>query len=126
MDYLIISSFLRWFRLESGELRYYGEESMRPSKLKGTVILKGCTMPPGPENEGENISVLKPDGNCLLMIALTKESAREWRAALSETITILSRMNFDSGLTSGGKVRRVNITNVSEPDTAQSQRSTVR
>lgn len=115
MIYLFIFNFIiiinRWFRLESGELRYYSEESMRPSKLKGTMSLKGCSLPPGEDNSGENISILRPDGNTLLMIAFSVESARDWRTAIGESIILLNRLSTGQ---QGGKKRRENLSNVSK------------
>lgn len=98
----------RWFKLESGELRYYSEESMRPSKLKGTLSLKGCSMPNGEDNSGENISIQRPDGNILLMIAFTPESAKDWRTAIGESIHLLNQMSNGK---QGTKKRRENLSN---------------
>jgi hypothetical protein len=79
---------------------------MRPTKLKGTLSLKGCNMPNGEDNSGENISVVRPDGNTLLMIAFTPESARDWRTAIGESIILLNRMSSGK---QGTKKRRENL-----------------
>lgn len=113
----------RWFRLESGELRYYSEESMRPTKLKGTLSLKGCNMPNGEDNSGENISVVRPDGNTLLMIAPTPESARDWRTAIGESIILLNRMSSGK---QGTKKRRDNLSScVSRDETGNPPESEI-
>jgi hypothetical protein len=91
---------------------------MRPSKLKGTLSLKGCNMPNGEDNSGENISVVRPDGNTLLMIAPTPESARDWRTAIGESIILLNRMSSGK---QGTKKRRENLSSgVSHDETGGS------
>mmetsp|Transcript_10782 Transcript_10782/g.16396 ORF Transcript_10782/g.16396 Transcript_10782/m.16396 type:complete len:1178 (-) Transcript_10782:165-3698(-) len=114
----------RWFRLEGGELRYYGEKSMRPSSLKKTISLKGCTMPTeNKENDGDNITVTLPDGNSLLMIANSADSAREWRTAISDTIMILNKTL--EGESKEAKKRRVNLSNVQYDDSPVVRREVV-
>jgi hypothetical protein len=72
-------------------------------------------MPEGEDNSGENITILRPDGNSLLMIAFTPESARDWRSAIGESIMILNRIS--SGR-QGQKQRRENISSSVNPDSS--------
>lgn len=91
---------------------------MRPSKLKGTLSLKGCSMPSGEENSGENISIQRPDGNTLLMTAFSLESAKDWRTAIGESIILLNRVSNGK---QGSKKRRENLSNcVSHDETPSS------
>jgi hypothetical protein len=111
----------RWFKLEGGELRYYADESMRPSSLKGTVSLRGCSLPTTPEsNEDTNITVQRPDGHVLLMIASTPTVADEWRGVLASSIGLLLKAEGDLL-----KKRRANIGNV-QSDTKPSIQRQVR
>jgi hypothetical protein len=79
------------------------------------MSLKDCSLPSGPDNSGENISILRPDGNTLLMMAFTADSARDWRTAIGESIVLLNRMS--SGRP-GSKKRRENLSNFVARDEA--------
>lgn len=101
----------RWFKLEGGELRYYTEANMRPSSLKQTVILIGCSIN---EAESKNRSIVlnlaessvdKEDANALCMEAATKEIAADWKKALQDTIDALGAKSIT------GKARRANVAN---------------
>lgn len=108
----------RWFKLEGGELRYYADESMRPSSLKGTVSLRGCSLPTTPEaNDDTNITVQRPDGHELLMIAASAEVANEWRSVLATSIGLL--LKAEGSLL---KKRRANIGNVQSDTKSSLQR----
>lgn len=99
---------VRWFKLEGGEIRYYADESMRPSSLKGTLSLRGCSLPATDEANGDvNITVQRPDGHCLLMIAASPELAGDWRSAIASSISLLLKQ--EGALL---KNRRANIGNV--------------
>ena len=92
----------RWFRLEGGELRYYSDESMRPSKLKKSINLKGCKVPK--DVRDNTITLELTDGNNLFMEASNNIEALEWHHAIKETISIVN------GQRSDGKKRRSNVT----------------
>lgn len=94
----------RWFKLEGGELRYYGEPSMRPSSLKQSLALTGCTLNPE-ETKGKNIVISLTEGATLCMEADSKEIASEWVKVLQDTMDILNSKN------AAGKTRRVNVAN---------------
>lgn len=94
----------RWFKLEGGELRYYGESSMRPSSLKQTLSLTGCSMNDA-ETKIRTIVINLSDGNQLCMEAASKEIATEWVKVLRETIDILNSKS------AAGKTRRINVAN---------------
>lgn len=70
-------------------------------------------MPNGEANEGDRISITRSDGFSLMMSAKTVEIAREWRAAIKETLDLLDEIYGDSRSTSG-KIRRSNLSTASE------------
>ena len=81
----------RWFRLEGGELRYYADQDMRPSKLKGTINLYGSVLLDTSETTEKEIHLqLARDSSgapsLLVMEASTPKEAKEWHFALKETI----------------------------------------
>jgi len=80
----------RWFRLEAGELRYYDKKSMKPSRLKGVVSLKGGADVGKTKHEDrdEEIQLNLPDGRQLVLKCDDAATAIEWRRAFKETIRI--------------------------------------
>ena len=78
----------RWFRLESGELRYYGEDQMKPSQLKGTVQIAGSKLLN--EKNRKNFSLSMADGKLLEMEASNESDAQMWIDAIKETQAILA------------------------------------
>ena len=95
---------IRWFKLEGGELRYYGEPSMRPSSLKQSLSLTGCTLH-AEDTKGRHIVINLSDGNQLCMEAASKDLASEWVKVLSETMDILNNKS------AAGNTRRINVAN---------------
>ena len=77
----------RWFRLESGELKYYGEEQMKPSQLKGTVQISGSKL--STDKDKRNFSLRMNDGKILEMEASSESNAQMWIDAIRETQSIL-------------------------------------
>lgn len=81
---------------------------MRPSSLKGTLSLRGCTLPSTDEaNDDVNISVQRPDGHVLHMTAPNADIAAEWRSVIATSISMLLKVEGDLL-----KKRRANIGNV--------------
>jgi cAMP-dependent protein kinase regulator len=82
----------RWFRLEGGELRYYEDEDVRPSKLKGVLELLGAEVI-APDKENSTFVMIQfPNGGRLLKLeAPSSKIAKEWREILNETIFILEQ-----------------------------------
>ena len=94
----------RFFRLDGGELCYFADEDMRPSKLKGHINLRNAKIIPDPNNK-LSVIIQMDDGAVLEMEAATPKLASEWIDALKITI---------NHLIGGGKVgkkRRINLTN---------------
>ncbi len=92
-------------------MRYYTEANMRPSSLKQTIILTGCSINE-PESKNRTIvlnlsesSVDKEDANALCMEAATKEIAADWKKVLQDTIDALGAKSVT------GKARRANVAN---------------
>ena len=83
---------------------------MRPSSLKQTISLTGCTL-----NETETkirtIVINLSDGNMLCMEAASKEVAAEWVKVLKETMDILNSKS------AAGKTRRINVANEHSDET---------
>jgi len=93
----------RYFKLDGGELCYFADEDMRPSKLKGHIILKNAKIIPSSDNK---LIVLElEDGAVLQMEAPTPKVAQEWIDVFRITIGHLI------GGAKAGKKRRVNLTN---------------
>lgn len=78
-------------------------------------------MPNGEANEGDRISITRSDGFSLMMSAKTVEIAREWRAAIKETLDLLDEIYGDSRSTSG-KIRRSNLSTASENEVESHKR----
>lgn len=84
----------RWFRLDCGELRYYASDDMRPSKLKGTIPLRGAKLLPTPEDPTQILLQLhkkagQKAAKRLQMEAETLHDAKAWRDAFQETLVSL-------------------------------------
>ena len=101
----------RWFRLESGELRYYNEEQMKPSQLKGTVQIAGSNL--SSDKDKRVFSLHMADGKLLEMEASSETDALMWVNAIRETQEILRssrrkkerRRRDDVGLEKVGKYK---------------------
>ena len=91
----------RWFKLEAGELRYYSEEKMKPSTLKGTVQIAGSQLIP--EKDKKALTLQMADGKKLEMEADSESMAIQWSDAIKETISILT--DSDGG-GEGGRGRK--------------------
>jgi cGMP-dependent protein kinase len=107
----------RWFRLDGGELRYYASEDMRPSKLKGTIILRGAKLIPTPDDPTQILLQLpKPKAEKvakrLQMEAESPHLAKEWRDSLQETLLAL----LTSGSSASGGKKRTNLADVGESE----------
>ena len=84
----------RWFQLVGGELRYYADEDMRPIKLKGTITLGGMRLLPPPGGDVDMSSSIsieshKNSGDKHIRLdieAASPKEAKEWRAAIDETL----------------------------------------
>ena len=99
----------RWFRLDGGVLMYYNDKDMRPSKLKGTISLENSTL----LNDDDNpmaVRVELQDGKILHCEADTTKAANEWKAALSESIEGLQKVQSHTAQ------RRVNVADQSTDD----------
>lgn len=93
----------RYFKLDGGELCYFADEDMRPSKLKGHIVLANAKILPNPDNK---LIVLElDDGAVLQMEAPTPKIAQEWIDVFRITINNLI------GGAKAGKKRRVNLAN---------------
>lgn len=77
---------------------------MRPSSLKQTLPLVGCTLN-AEETKIRTIVINLTDGNQLCMEATSKEIAMEWTKVLGETMDILNTKS------AAGKTRRINVAN---------------
>lgn len=77
---------------------------MRPSSLKQTISMTGCTMN-NEETKIRTIVINLSDGNQLCMEAPSKDVADEWVKVLRETIDILNNKS------AAGKTRRINVAN---------------
>jgi cGMP-dependent protein kinase len=81
----------RWFRLEAGELRYYDKKSMKPSRLKGVVSLKGgasVTRSDKHDDRDNELQINMADGQNLVLKCDDGDTAAEWKRAFDETIRI--------------------------------------
>jgi CRP-like cAMP-binding protein/serine/threonine protein kinase len=79
----------RWFKLEAGELRYYDNESLKPSRLKGTVSLKDkASLAPMETGRPLKMKILFGEGKNIVMFSDTPEEAESWRRDFLETIRI--------------------------------------
>ncbi|RYH03706.1 hypothetical protein EON65_47155, partial [archaeon] len=92
----------RFFRLEGGEVRYYEDEDIRPTKLKGVLSLEGARVS-GDSTSTFTLSLATRD---MKLEAPSPKEAEEWRDALGGTITLLS-MQKKSG--TGKPPRRQNL-----------------
>lgn len=99
----------RWFRLEGGELRYYEDEKVHPSKLKGTLDLQGAevlekaaenSQSPPTASRRTSVTNCDSDSNFFVLRLTTEERtmtleapsrkvAHEWKQDLIETIELL-------------------------------------
>ncbi len=99
----------RWFRLEGGELRYYEDEDVRPSKVRGVFELSAIeVLPPEMENS-PFVQIQFPDGGRLMKLeAANGKIAHDWRDALNQTIFVLqqNRTIYNSEFK---KARRFNV-----------------
>ena len=98
----------RWFQLDSGGLRYYNAEKMRPATLKRALNLGFASINDATE---PNVIELKFEDNpdVLRMEAANEMEATEWRDALRETLLSL-RVRGAAGAQSK---RRLNLVDVS-------------
>lgn len=98
----------RWFQLDSGGLRYYNEEKMRPATLKRALNLGFASINDATE---ANVIELKFEDNpdFLRMEAANAKEASDWREMLRETLLSL-RVRGASGAQSK---RRLNLVDVS-------------
>ncbi len=85
-------------------MRYYSEPNMRPSSLKQTIALGGCTVNES-ESKGKSIVLNLPEGKVLCMEAVSKEDAADWKKVLQESIDALNAKS------TSGKTRRANVAN---------------
>jgi CRP-like cAMP-binding protein len=77
---------------------------MRPSSLKQSLALLGCSMN-AEDTKGRAIVVNLTEGNVLCMEAESTGIAGEWVKVLGETMDILNTKN------AAGKTRRINVAN---------------
>ena len=104
----------RWFRLEAGELKYYGDSSLKISKHNKVMSLNGASMShQETHNEDSNIHVRLADGNILHMVAPSDITASEWRSAIESSIQIITENMKDNN----GKRRRYNLANIQDDNT---------
>lgn len=98
----------RWFRLEGGELRYYEDEDIRPSKLKDTCDLRGARLMNTDQQNSCTVHLQLANGRLMKLEAPALKVALEWRDALSETISLLQ---YQKNSTAGEfkNIRRFNI-----------------
>eukprot|EP01038_Epipyxis_sp_PR26KG_P013978 gene13978-18747_t len=124
---LKVSINKRWFRLDSGELRYYEDEDMKPTKCKGVFDLHGAALVnhgklSKPETvsdtTGHTISINLNSGRTLKLEALTHTIAVEWINSIQETLALLnnnfgsyndSNYNYLLSAVNSRKERRLNI-----------------
>jgi len=78
----------RWFKLDAGELRYYGDEQMKPSQLKDTIQLLGCQI--FQESKSSSLVITCSDGSSVELIADSANAAKDWCTALRDTVQLLN------------------------------------
>ena len=83
---------------------------MRPSSLKQTIALGGCTINDS-ESKGKSIVLNLPEEKTLFMEAATKEDAADWKKVLQESIDALNAKS------TSGKTRRANVANEASDST---------
>lgn len=105
----------RWFRLEAGELKYYGDSTLKISKHNKIMSLKGANLSSTSEhhNEGPNIHLELADGNNVHIVAPTETIAAEWRQAIHDSIQIIT----EDAKENDGKRRRFNLANIQDDNT---------
>jgi hypothetical protein len=94
----------RYFRLEGGELRYYEDEDIRPSKLKDTLDLKQAKVL---LENSTFLTLSLHNGRNMRLEAPSPKLALEWKDALTETISLLQFQKVIHG--EFKKSRRFNI-----------------
>lgn len=87
----------RWFRLEGGELRYYEDEDIRPSKLKSTLDLRGAKLNLEQSRSGSVFHLELSSGRVMRLEAPSASTALEWKDALSETLALLENLKDSKG-----------------------------
>ena len=101
----------RWFRLEGGELKYYGDQSLKISKHNKIMSLKGAALSiEDGHNEGVNIHLNLANGNTLHIVTPSDVTASEWRKAIEDSIKIIT----ENAAKNGGKRRRFNLANIQD------------
>ena len=104
----------RWFRLEAGELKYYGDSTLKISKHNKIMSLKGASLSSAAEhNEGLNIHVELADSNSVHIVAPSDGVAEEWRQAIHDSIQIITEESKEND----GKRRRFNLANIQDDTT---------
>lgn len=89
--------YIRWFRLEAGELSYYTDDSYHVNKQKRVILLKDCQLDLDSSDTisciDKSIILKLPNTHVLLMEANTVEDANQWRGVISDSISILERVH---------------------------------
>jgi len=94
----------RYFKLLSGELRYYKDESYKSSTLKGTVVLSTC---PGKATvtNGTTLTIPLPNGLALTCVCKEEGEALDWQAQVNVSID-LCQSNRKRASTAGKSQKR--------------------
>eukprot|EP00981_Chlorochromonas_danica_P000013 scaffold17_cov187-Ochromonas_danica.AAC.9 len=96
----------RFFRLEAGELRYYEDDDVRASRLKGVISLAGAQLAAGP---GQMLSLHLSSGRHLRLEASSGKEALEWCDAFGETLALLALQKQSSNDIVKKSRRRFNL-----------------
>jgi CRP-like cAMP-binding protein len=78
----------RWFRLESGILKYYEKESLKPSSLKGSINLETSAIVEESVG-GCHFALALGSGNNLEVEAPSADDASRWLSAIGRSIKML-------------------------------------
>jgi CRP-like cAMP-binding protein len=82
----------RYFRVEAGELRYYEDEDIRPSKLHDVFSLNEAELVHETVDNSLSVAIQFPNGGRLMKLeAPTAQVAQDWREVIQETIDIFSQ-----------------------------------
>jgi CRP-like cAMP-binding protein len=104
----------RWFRLEAGELKYYGDQTLKISKHNKIMSLKGASLSALEQhNEDTSIHLKLADESIMHIVAPSDVTAAEWRKAIGDSIQIISENEKDNN----GKIRRYNLANIQDDNT---------
>jgi cGMP-dependent protein kinase len=87
----------RWFRLEGGELRYYEDEDIRPSKLKSTLDLRGAQLSADSKDNSPVFRLELTNGRSMRLEAPSAAEAVAWRDAIGETLALLENLKDSKG-----------------------------